>query len=291
MSQNLTISRSPMTTERSAPSSKPSQRFVKRVFREPLVHFTLLAILLFGVDYAWNSNKDDRKTINVSALTQKEARETFRASMKREPTEADMKILVNRWLDNEILYREGLALGLDRGDSSIRERVIFKALSVVQSATILPPIKDQELKQWFEANRARYDTPQRFDFLEAVPAGDDQSADLQSLVDTLNGKAKANAESSLRIFKQRPRPNLVTSYGEAFTKALEVAPKGTWILLTSAAGKHVVQLESIQAGESADFAQLKLTALKDWREQTLSQMTTDTVRNLGKKFLIKQEAE
>jgi hypothetical protein len=280
-----------MTTDLLDSNAKMHNTFLAKLVREPLLHFSLVAVLLFAVDHAWNSSKDDRKTITVSAVTQKEARETFRASMKREPSESDMKTLINRWLDNEILYREGLALGLDRGDPSIRERVIFKSLSVIQSGTTLPAIKDQDLRQWFEANRERYDTPARFDFLEAVPTGDEQGSDLQGLVDTLNGKSKASAESSLRVFKQRPRPNLVTSYGEAFTKALEGAPKSTWIVLTSLAGKHVVQLETIEAGEAADFSQIKLTALKDWREQTLSKMTTDTVRNLGKKFLIKQEAE
>jgi hypothetical protein len=280
-----------MTTDLLISRVKTPNSFLTKLIREPLLHFSLVAVLLFAVDHLWNSSKDDRKTITVSTATQREARETFRASMKREPSESDMKTLVNRWLDNEILYREGLALGLDRGDPSIRERVIFKSLSVIQSSTTLPAIKDQELRQWFDANRERYDTPVRFDFLEAVPAGDVQGSDLQSLVESLNGKNKANAESSLRVFKQRPRPNLVTSYGEAFTKSLEAAPNGTWIVLTSLAGKHVVQLENIQAGEFADFAQIKLTVLKDWREQTLSKMTTDTVRNLGKKFLIKQEAE
>jgi PPIC-type PPIASE domain len=280
-----------MSLEPSKASISEPPSPLRRLFREPLIHFIILAALLFAADHVWNRSKDDRKTIFVSAVTQKEARETFRASMKREPSEADLKILITRWLDNEILYREGLALGLDRGDPSIRERVIFKALSVIQSATTLPAIKDQELKQWFEANREKYDTPARFDFLEAVTSGDDPGFDQQALVDSLNGKSKSTIESSLRVFKQRPRPNLVTSYGENFTKSLEAAPKGAWILLTSIAGKHVVRLEDIQAGASADFAQVKLTALKDWREQTLSKTTTDTVRDLGKKYLIKQEAE
>jgi PPIC-type PPIASE domain len=264
---------------------------MKKLLREPLLHFTLVAILLFVADHVWNRFKDDRKTITVSALTQKEARETFKAGMNREPSEADMKILVNRWLDNEILYREGISLGLDKGDPSIRERIIFKALSVVQAGLSLPAIKDDELKQWFEKNRERYDVPAKFDFLEAVPTGEEQNIDLQNLVAALNLKGKNSIESSLRVFKQRPRTNLLASYGEEFTKDLEKATPGQWILLTSQAGKHVVQLESIQAGVLADFAQFKIAALKDWREQTLSKMTTDTVRNMGKKFVIQQEGE
>ena len=263
---------------------------MNKLLREPLLHFVLVAILLFAADHVWNRFKDDRKTITVSAATQKEAREAFKASMNREPTEADMKVLVNRWLDNEILYREGIALGLDKGDPSIRERIIFKALSVVQAGISLPPIKDEELKLWFEKNRDRYDVPAKFDFLEAVPTGDARSVDLQALVAALNSKSKSSIESSLRVFKQRPRTNLLASYGEAFTGALEKATPGQWILMPSQSGEHVVQLELIQAGVAADFAQFKIVALKDWREQTLSKLTTDTVRTMGKQFVIQQEA-
>ena len=68
----------------------------------------------------------------------KEAHDTFVATAKREPTEAEMRQFLARWLDNEVLYREGLALGLDKGDPAMRERVIFKALNVVQAGVVLP---------------------------------------------------------------------------------------------------------------------------------------------------------
>ncbi len=54
------------------------------------------------------------------------------------------------WLDNEVLYREGLALQLDKGDTAIRERVIFKALSVIDASVKLPPVDESTLREWFE---------------------------------------------------------------------------------------------------------------------------------------------
>ena len=71
-----------------------------------------------------------------------------------------------------MLYREGLALQLDKGDTAIRERVIFKALSVVDSGLKLPEHDDKLLQAWFEQHRAKYDDPARFDFQEAQLAGD-----------------------------------------------------------------------------------------------------------------------
>jgi hypothetical protein len=123
-----------------------------------------------------------------------------------------------------------------------------------------------------------------------VPTGAGQTVELEALVAALNTKTKSAIESSLRVFRQRPRSNLLASYGEAFTAAIEKSTPGQWILLSSDSGKHVVQLEKIEPGVAAEFAQFKIAALKDWREQTLSKMTTDSVRNMGKKFVIQQEA-
>ena len=58
----------------------------------------------------------------------------------RAPSADELDALRKVWLDNEVLYREGLALQVDRGDVAIRERVIFKALSVVDAGTKLPRI-------------------------------------------------------------------------------------------------------------------------------------------------------
>jgi hypothetical protein len=128
---------------------------LRRLAGEPLVHFIVLGALLFGMDAALSRFRDDGKTIVVAESVKNEARDIFRTGMGREPAPADMKIMVDRWVDNEVLYREGLALMLDRGDPSIRERVIFKALSVTQSGLSLPSVTDAELKTWFEKQRQK----------------------------------------------------------------------------------------------------------------------------------------
>ena len=93
------------------------------------------------------------------------------------PNADELEALHRVWLDNEVLYREGLALQVDKGDTAIRERVIFKALSVVDSNVKLPPADDQVLRTWFEAHRDKYDEPARYDFEEAALSGDNSEAD------------------------------------------------------------------------------------------------------------------
>jgi hypothetical protein len=260
-----------------------------RLLREPLLHFLVLGALVFGVDYSLNLDKEDPQTITISKSVKTEAHDIFAAGLKREPSDAEMKTLLARWVDNEVLYREGIALGLDRGDTAIRDRIIFKALSVTQSGITLPKIDEAGVRKWFESKRERYDTPVRFDFLEAVVTSDRSPEALQGFVDALNGKGKSNAESSLRVFKDRPRQNLLQSYGTVFTAAIEKSTPGVWQLLDSGEGLRVVRLEEIKPGVPADFEKNKDAIYQDWRDDTMAQLTTNAVREMGKKYKVREE--
>src|SRR4051812_13930560 len=109
-----------------ASPSRARQRFViPSWLREPLLHFAVLGGLLFGVDHVVASRAGDPRTIVIGAEVDRQAIDVFRAARGHAPSAEELYALRRVWLDNEVLYREGLALGLDRGDNSIRERVIF----------------------------------------------------------------------------------------------------------------------------------------------------------------------
>jgi hypothetical protein len=132
------------------------------------LHFVVLGGLLFVVDHFVNRGSDDAHTIVVGPDVDREAIATFKANRNREPTAQELTALRQVWLDNEVLYREGLALQLDRGDTGIRERVIFKALSMIDSNVKLPPADDAVLRNWFDTHRDRYDEAASFEALHGV---------------------------------------------------------------------------------------------------------------------------
>ena len=257
--------------------------------REPLLHFALAGLAIFAADQWLNQRRADPRHITVSKATLTEARELFRAGMNREPSAADMTILQARWVDNEVLYREGLALGLDRGDSNIRERVIFKALSLTQAGVVLPKIDEAGLRAWFNAQRERYDPPARVDFQEAVLSQDRSAERVKGFVDALNGKGESDAQSGLHVFKDRPLPTVLQAYGTEFTTALEQLAPGRWEALPSLDGLRVVRLESRKAGTQANFDEIKEKVYLDWKNETIGQLTTQAIRDIGKKYPVKLE--
>ncbi|MEO6598758.1 MAG: peptidylprolyl isomerase [Polyangiaceae bacterium] len=257
--------------------------------REPLLHFLVLGGLLFAVDHFLVTRGDDPRTIVVGAEVDSEAIATFEASRGHAPNQEELGALRHVWLDNEVLYREGLALQVDKGDAAIRERVIFKALSVIDSNVKLPPITDQGLRKWFEAHREKYDEPSRYDFDEAVLAGDNSEAGIRAFVTELNTGTPGDAKAGLRVFKGRPQINLVQSYGQDFADALVKSTPGQWQAFQTKDGWRAVRLDGIAPANPAAFEAIRGVVKQDWTDAIASEQRSAAVSALTKKYTIKHE--
>ena len=274
------------TTPTSSESENKFNKIWHRFKQEPLFIFMVIAAAIFVGDYLMSLTEEDPNAIVITPEIRQQAKQIYAKSMQKDPSEADMKILMDRWVDNEVLYREGIALGLDKGDSSIRERVIFKALSVTQASINLPKLDENGLQNWFKEHADQYDEPSLVHFHEAVPLGKTSAEDLKIFVNALNGKGKSDVDSSLEIFKDRPRFTIVDGYGEEFTAALEKLPTSGWHLLDSKAGPRIVSLIGVKEGEKADFEEVKAKVYADWKNQTGAELSTKAIRDMGKKYTI-----
>jgi hypothetical protein len=266
------------------------RRHVRGWLREPLLHFVVLGGALFGVDHVLVDEDDDPHTIIVGADVDREARETFKASRGREPNAEELAALHRVWLDNEVLYREGLALQVDKGDPAIRERVIFKALSVIDSNVRAPSADDKALRAWFDGHRDKYDEPARYDFQEAALSGDSSEAAVREFVNALNSGTPGDAKAGLRVFKGRPKASLVESYGPEFARALAEAQPNTWHALQTRDGWRAMRLDAISPPKPAVFELLRGVVLHDWIDATAAEQRTAVVRALAKKYKVKYEA-
>jgi hypothetical protein len=269
----------------SARTTKPAPAWL----REPLVHFALIGALLFGIDHVLASRDGDPRVIMVDAEVDAHAIEVFKSARGREPDSDELYALRKVWLDNEVLYREGVALGLDKGDKAIRERVIFKALSMVDAGVKLPPFTEATLREWFEANRQRYDEPARFDFEEAVVSGDRSEPAARAFVVSLNTGAPGDIEAGLRVFTGRPHDNIVQSYGAEFAAALEASPPGEWQALPGREGPRVIRLKTRTPARPAKFEEVSSAVVQDWTDSVMAEQRSAAVRALAQKYKVKTE--
>lgn len=282
-----------MSTSLTAPAQPATRRrFALPAWtREPLLHFILLGALLFGLDHYFSARANNPRKILVTAEVDDNASQIFRAARGRAPTAEELAVLRQRWLDEELLYREGLALGVDRGDKAIRDRVVFKSLSVIDAGLKLPRYDDASLRAWFEAHRDKYAQPARYDFEEAVLAGHPGDAEVDAFVEALRNGLPGDAKAGLRVFKGRPRASLEQTYGADFVSALDRAQPSAWHALRSHGGLRAIRLQNIAPPQPADYETLRNIVLQDWTDASMAERRTAAVRELAKKYeIVREEA-
>src|SRR4051812_5399467 len=108
----------PPAATAASPHAPGRQRFAW--LREPLLHFIVAGGLLFAIDRILVSRTDDPDTIVVGGDVDHEAIETFKATRGHDPNPEELAALRQVWLENEVLYRYGLSLRVDKGDPAIR---------------------------------------------------------------------------------------------------------------------------------------------------------------------------
>jgi hypothetical protein len=273
-----------------AVAGTPAARPWPQWLREPLLHFAILGGVLFGIDYLLAGREDDPRVIVIDPQVDAQAIQVFKDARGRAPDEEELFALRRVWLDNEVLYREGMALGLDKGDKAIRERVIFKALSVVDAGVKRPTIDEAGLRAWFEEHRSRYDEPARYDFEEAIIAGPRSDEAARSFAAALNAGEPGDTEAGLRMFTGRPHENIVQSYGAEFAAALEASPPGEWRALPSKEGLRVMRLKSVTPAAPAEFENLGGVVYQDWLDAAMAGQRSEAVRALARKYEIQVES-
>jgi hypothetical protein len=103
-------------------------RVVRATLRAPGVHFAALGSLLFAASSLLSAPERDgrREPIVITAERVAEIRDEYSRMMGAPPTRSELTALIAREADDEMLYREALLLGLDRGDPAVQGRVIEK---------------------------------------------------------------------------------------------------------------------------------------------------------------------
>lgn len=239
-------------------------KFISKLLTEPLVQFLVLGAFVVFVNRYVLGNTDDPRRIVFDDARYREIVEIFNDGQGRKPTEAEIEELIVQWTQNEVLYREGLLMGLDKGDEMIRQRLILKMRNILFNnlVTELPP--EEELRAWFEENRAAYDRPALFDFEQfRLP---DADADASSaLADELgSGPHPAEFQREHRAYSGRPAINFETAFGADDARRLVDSPDGRWLAVDSEYGWHLARITARVPGEPADFDAVRSAVAQDW---------------------------
>ena len=208
-------------------------RAMQRFLREPLLHFFVVGALLFGAYEVVNRGTASApEEIVVSQGQLQNLQLQFERVWQRPATAAEIQGLVDNWVREEIFYREGVILGLDRDDAIVRRRVGQK-LEFIIDAAAPPPPTDAELQTWLDAHSADYqidpvyslrqvyfDPARHGDKLDAVIAGARRAL--------AAGKNVAGDSTLLPPSLEADATEAKRVFGDEFAEALKALPAGSW---------------------------------------------------------------
>lgn len=141
------------------------------LLKEPLVHFLGGALLIFGFFWATGSNRDLADyEIAIDATDVERLRTGWVQNFRRAPTQAELDGLIDQEIKEEIYYREGLRLGLDRNDPLIRRRLYTKMRFLDNQETSVNDPSDAILKKWMDEHADKYIVSSLYD-LEQIYLG------------------------------------------------------------------------------------------------------------------------
>lgn len=244
-------------------------RYATGLFREPLVHFVLIAGVVFALDYAVLGLREDPREIVVDAATYEELLDIFKEGKGRLPSESEMGTILLKWSENEVLYREAQRMGLDKGDDMIRSRLVLKLRNILFGNVVTPTPTEQDLRDWLEANRARYDRPALLD-VEQVALEEAATEDDAQQLATQASEGSLAPELANRVRRYRGRPAIALSavFNDDDVQRLVSGAPGAWKPVRSSAGWHIARVTGITPGVAAEYENIRGKLAEDWKKES-----------------------
>lgn len=284
----------PLRTEQDAAGGP-----LRRLIKEPLVHFLLIGMLLF-LFYPMVGGSGGDRTIRVDDKVVEGLTAQFQSTWQREPTAAETQALIESHIREEIFYREGLALGLDRNDPTIKRRVRQKYELIAEEAEAAEAPTDAELEAWLTAHPERYAEPglATFEQILVDPGrhGGSVEAAVQSARTALaNGADPASLSASRMLplrFDQYPIDLVARDLGSDFARSLARLRTGEWQgPVRSGYGLHLVKVDKLVPGRTPALDEVRQPVTRDWEANRRSKAADAQYRRLRSAYRIELATE
>jgi hypothetical protein len=221
---------------------------MKKLIREPLVHFLLLGAVIFGI-YGLLAGRiaSGPKSIVVTQGRIDALVTAFTRTWMRPPTARELDGLIHDYVREEACVREATALGLDKDDTFIRRHLRQKLEFVSEDLADRPEPSDPQLQAWLAAHPDEFRTPIRLTFEQIYfKLGHDPGPSLARLRRGGAGAAPAGLGDPLLVdysFQEASIDEVERQFGKGFAAQLAVLPVGEWQgPVESAYGQHLVRL-------------------------------------------------
>jgi hypothetical protein len=255
---------------------------LRRWSREPLLHFLLIGLLLFAVYDRLHPGSETKPESNRIVLTPDDFEQlgvTWLAQGRAPPTPEQMQSLIELRVREEVLYREGMALGLDKDDTIVKRRIAQKMEFLAEGASIDSNPSPDTLRTWFRDNAQRFSLPARISFRHLYFSPDRRGEHAREAaviaMAQLSGKPgdRKDAEALGDLFMDRDyygdrsAEDMAKLFGSNFAREIGALKTGLWQgPVESGYGWHLVFIDTSVAARVPAFEEIEPEIRAEWIE-------------------------
>lgn len=271
---------------------------MKRLLKEPLLHFLILGAVLFGLFSLVGKKEAEPARIVVSKARIVNLADGFARTRQRPPSAEELHGLIDDYIRDEVFYREGKAIGLDRDDIVIRRRVRQKMEFMAEDMAAVEP-SDEQLAAFLAANPGRFRSEDRLTFRHVYLSAarrDALDGDAQSIAVKLsNGDTDAAALGDpFQLgdeFRDMTRGDVTRAFGERFAEQLFDLAQGRWQgPVQSSFGMHFVRVTERTQGSPLPLDSVRVAVRREWMNARRLEAEANFYGNLRARYQIEVEA-
>jgi parvulin-like peptidyl-prolyl isomerase len=249
---------------------------MKRLLREPLVHFLAIgaALFLFSSWKGGGGAPSGRIVVTRARLDSLAA--GFARTWQRPPAPEELKGLVDGYVREEIAVREAMATGLDKDDAIIRRRLKQKVDFLAEDRIDATPPTDAELAAWLAAHSGLYRAEERVSFRQVCltpekrggrAAAEAEARRLAAALDRKGPNADPGGDSLLLPpdMPLAPKGEIARVFGTDFADAVVKLEPGRWTApVPSGFGVHAVLVREKEAARAPALAEVRAAVERDF---------------------------
>jgi peptidyl-prolyl cis-trans isomerase C len=268
---------------RTALAAEPQPSRLRRWLREPLLQFLLIGLALFVVYDTLHPTADAKSEPNRIVLTPDDFEQlgvTWLAQGRPPPDPEQMQNLVELKVREEVLYREALALGLDKDDEIVKRRLAQKMDFLAEGASVNNDPPADTLRLWFRDNQQRFSLPARVSFRHLYfspdQRGEHSREDAVRVMAQLAGKpgywegaaALGDPFMDQDYYGDRSVEDLAKLFGLNFAQDIAGLKPGAWQgPVESGYGWHLVFIDTFVPGRVPAFEEIEPEIKAEWIEE------------------------
>ncbi|MGL1889662.1 MAG: peptidylprolyl isomerase [Reichenbachiella sp.] len=256
------------------------RRPIGRLFYEPLVQFLLIGFslyMLYGL-FGFTEDSTDENTLVVTSGELAWMKDTWTKRWNRPPTERELEGLINQHVEEAILYREAVKMGLDNDDVIIKRRMAQKLRFLQED--LMKPVEpsDEELQSYFEEKKAAYTSAPLLTLTQiffdpdlredaTLPDAEKTKAQLMKMdIKSINPNKYGDRFMLQSYFPNRTEAEIAKLFGSEFAVTVAGLSSEQWHgPVLSGYGTHLVYIDSIAEPEPPQFETVKTTVMEDWK--------------------------